>query len=213
VYVLGYIDRREIVGIYDAKIQFNLSLIRDLTEAAEKSGDPLSAAGKLRKARSISRINEEYARMVSVINTAAGQQYLKTIPETARQIEEGLEQHRTRLRAAVVCPVEEHQRISVKLREVLQGYGFTITDRNPVYTVNLRVSTTEEKTPAIFFVRSAVDAEILLSADRTVLFSYNRSLPRYGHATMEGAYGRAYLNIERDLEDNFIRELNAVFGN
>jgi hypothetical protein len=211
-FALAYINRGEAIGIYDAKIQFNLALIQDLLDTAEKGNDPLSALGKLKKARGISRIHEEYAKMVSVINPAAGRQYATTVLNTARRIQDITTVYRPRLTAAVVYKAAD-ARIGRKLQEVMQGLGFTMTERNPAYIVTLTVSTAEETTPAILFVRSGVDVKITPVSQSTVVFSYNRSLPRFGHATMEGAYGRAYLNIEKDLDENFTKEFNSVFGN
>jgi hypothetical protein len=210
-HALAYIDRAAVIGVYDAKIQFNLSLINDLLNAAEKGNHPLPALGKLKRARSVSRINEEYLTMISVINPRAAGQYTDPVQGAARRIENLMASYRPRLSARVVCG-REYARIGRKLGELLQGQGFTITERNPAYVCTVTVDTSEEITPAYKFVRPAVAVDITLDTDKSVLFSYNRSLSRAGWNSLEGAYNRAYLDIEKDLSDHFAKELNAAFG-
>jgi hypothetical protein len=209
---LADIDRREIIRIYDDKIRFNLSLINTLLDSAQSSAEPLSAMGKLKQARSIYRVTGEYVTMAVTINSGAVTQY-KGVSDTGKQIDDAIEKYRASLTASVAVNRDQYQRIKGKLSELLEARGFTITDRNPVYAVTLTVQTEEEPAPAYQFVRSSVDIQIALTKTKAVVFSYHKNLPRYGHSSLEGAYNRAYLNIEEDLEGNFIKEFNLVFGN
>ncbi|MDR1626343.1 MAG: hypothetical protein LBT33_07360 [Spirochaetia bacterium] len=208
---LAYINREEIVRIYDSRIQTNLTLMDTLVQAAEKSADPLSAVGRLRKAQTIAKLTAEYVSMAAIVNPDAASRY-GNIPRLSQQIQDLLTKNRPRLTASVVCEPAAHQRVGRKMNEVLEARGFTIVNSRPAYIVSVKVTATEEDTPAAKFVRPALDVKISLASKKTVLFSYTKNLSRSGHASLEGAYGRAYLNMESDLEENFVSEFYRVFG-
>jgi hypothetical protein len=208
---LAYIDRQEIVRIYDSRIQTNLTLINTLVQAAEKSADPLSAVGRLRKAQTIAKLTGEYVNMAAIVNPDTASQY-GNIPRINQQIQDLLAKNRPLLTASVVCEPAAHQRVGRKMNEILQARGFTMVNSRPAYIVSVQVTTSEEETPTAKFVRPALDVKISLASKKAVVFSYTKNFSRSGHSSMDGAYGRAYLNMESDLEENFVNEFYRVFG-
>ena len=55
------------------------------------------------------------------------------------------------------------------------------------------------------FVRPGIVISVLENnGSGTVLASYSKQYPKYGHVNLDGAYAKAYAEIEKDLRQHFI---------
>jgi hypothetical protein len=102
-------------------------------------------------------------------------------------------------------------RIRRSLESLFERYDFVTMPQNAAYLVSAAISGQEEQTAVGPFVRAGISLRVRDRSGSTIL-SYNKNYPRVSHSTVEGAYSRAFGVIERDLEENFIRELAALLG-
>ncbi len=96
-------------------------------------------------------------------------------------------------------------------KEILMNNGWTANSQNPNFVISVSVETILEDSPNYWFVRPMIDVEV--SQNGNVIFNYGKSLDRTGNPSAEAALNRAYLNIETDLEENFMNEFLAAFEN
>jgi hypothetical protein len=206
---LAFINRQEAAGVYDAKISANMSAINALASDAETETEPLYACGLLFRALNITALTSEYIKTSAVIDTASRTKYaphldkIQSISSRYRTLRDSISFSLTSNAPDTTGPLER------SLQELLEKNGYVTTNKG-LYTVSLRFTPTQETNDRGIFVRSGLVVRV--ERNNRALFSYSKNYPRYGHLTLEGAYNRVFLEIGKDLEENFIAKLNAMLG-
>jgi hypothetical protein len=207
---LAYIDKREAAQIYDSKITTNMAGINALIDDANRETEPLYVCGLLFRGLRIADITEEYIKTAAVVDPRSTGKYTQYIT----QIQNLRASYRTRrdgLTFTVTAnAADETGRIERTVQELLEDNGYIITAGNPQYAVSIRLTMTEENLEAGIFVRSGIAVRI--ERNGRALFSYSKNYQRHGHQTLDGAYNRAFMAIEQDLEENFVTKLTAMIG-
>ena len=207
---LAYIDRREASSTYESKINVNMNSMNALVSDAIQETEPLYACGLLFRAIRIGDITEEYIKTAVVIDPSSGTKYASYLT----QIQEARSLYRAnreRLTFTVgSSSADSAGRIERKLQELLEASGCVVSAQNPIYTVSFRLNMTEEQIDTTTFVRSGITVQV--EREGRALLSYSKNYPRSGHSNPSGAYNRAFLAIERDLEENFTPKLTAMIG-
>jgi hypothetical protein len=164
----------------------------------------------LYRAQRIADITEEYIKTAAVVDSRSGGKYMaylnqiQDLRSAYRTVRDGLT-FGVRANAA-----DDGERITRFLEALLEDNGYVITSRNPQYSLVVRLTVTEEAYDTGMFVRPGI--VIRLERNGKSLFSYSQNYDRYGHRSRDGAYNRAYIAIEKDLEENFMTKLAAMIG-
>jgi hypothetical protein len=208
---LAYIDRQEAAGIYASKITANMAAINSLADDSAGETEALYACSLLNRAVRIGDLTEEYIKAASVVDPRNAAKYaadLTTINETRS----AYRTRRTGLTFTVgVTSPERSGRLERKLQELLEREGYAVTPRNPLYQVSAVLSAEEGNNMAGYFVRPGITIRVE-RGDQT-FFSYGKNYSRFTNMTStSGAYNRALMAIEQDLEENFITQFSAMLG-
>jgi hypothetical protein len=207
---LAYINRREAAGIYDSRINTNISIITALMDDADKETEALYACGLLYKGLRIGDITEEYINTAVVVSSGPAEKYT-TILSLIQKLRSEYRARRGALTFTIrVDGPDTVGRIERKLQELLEGNGYVITMRNPQYTVSARFTASEEPYSSGIYIRSGIT--IRIEGAGSALFSYGKNYDRVTSRNLDGAYSRAFLAVEEDLEKNFITKLTAMLG-
>lgn len=207
---LAYIDKKEAAGIYEARITANMASINSLTNDADKENEKFYACSLLSHAIRIGSMTEELIRTASIVDPQAREKYapmLAVIVNTSskyRKLRESLSF------GIQVFGVDSSGRIERKLRDLFEQQGFTTSMTQSRYHISARLTMTEETSPTFVFVRPGLTVSVE-NAGR-VLFSYSKNYPRTGHQSFEGACLRSFPVIEKDLEENFMKQFAGVIG-
>jgi hypothetical protein len=207
--VLAYIDKREAAGIYETKISANAVAMRALSDDATGERDGFYASSLLYRALRIADLTEELIKTAALVDTGASQRYSGTL-DLINRIRSAYRSRREGLSFGLHVEGDRNGRIERRLGELLESSGCVIARQNPAYQVSVILTSAEESLPSGVFIRPG----IVLRIERggAVLFSYSKNYNRYGHLSPDGAYNRALLAVERDLEENFIAKLTASVG-
>jgi hypothetical protein len=116
---------------------------------------------------------------------------------------------------ALMVPANEAaERIALKVKELLQDAGFSETWNNPGYYVTVKVTLKEEKTAAYFAIRPSIDIKVEppKGVDTGTSASYPKTLPLSKARSLEAALRYAYSDLEKDLDENFIKSVVKKLG-
>jgi hypothetical protein len=209
-FVLAYIDRREAAAVYEAKIKTAMTAIGALSQDAAGSGEPLYAAALYYRAVKLAGAVDEWIKTAVIIDPAARTRYAATT-----QALQTLRSNYRRAREGVSFGVQTSSadfagRVERALAALLEDAGFLVAETDPAYLIRARVTANEEQYDAGVFIRPGL--RITLERGGRALFSYSKNFTRYGHKSLDGAYNRAFLAIEADLEENFLPRLQAMVG-
>jgi hypothetical protein len=213
-YSLAYINKQDVSKMYENRISDNNTFANELLTVAEKERNPLSVFAIVEEARTLLLLNKEYASMLSVINQNSTSRVVANLAQIERRINEININSRQRLMtASIVCADKEHDRVAQKLQEILMKSGWNSDSQEPNFDINVSVRMNLEEGQRYWFVRPMIDVRVLQLHDGRTIFSYSKTLERAGHLSKEGARNRAYLDIEKDLMDNFMNQFIETFGN
>jgi hypothetical protein len=207
-YALAYIDKAAVLGVYDARIRLNVSKMERILE--DSGGDPISVLARLRQAEDMYTLTDGYIKMTATISPAAAAEYA-ALAGFKKTISDSLAVQRTRLTARVEG-LSTHERVARKLSAVLQKQNFIITKDEPSYIVSFTVDETEEYSGRYIGLRAGFEVLMKRTADGEAVFSYTPAspIPLQKHLRFDGARSQVHQAIEKDLDENFIREFNAA---
>ena len=208
---LAFIDRREAAQMYDSKIAANMAAINALAADAGQEAEDLYVCGLLFRAAAAGGLTEEYIKTAVVVDPASGKRYESFIA-TIQDIRTGYRAKKDGLRFAVAVQSPENSgRLERKLNALLENSGYVVASGGGSYTLSARLAGEEMINSAGNFVTPGVT--IRLEREGKTLFSYTKTYGRSSHRTsMANAYTRALIEIERDLDENFMREFSALLG-
>jgi hypothetical protein len=212
---LAYINRQEAARMYDSKIAANMASINALAADAARETEALYAASLLNRALPVCDLTEEYIKTAVVVDSAAGKKHeadtakIQAVRSNFRAKKDSLSFTVTVDRGDSVSANAD--RIERKLGALLENSGFVVAPARAMYALNARLSAEEETNNAGNFVTPGIT--IRIERDGKTLFSYSKNYGRAGHrSSMSTAYTRAFMEVEQDLEANFIRQFTATFG-
>jgi hypothetical protein len=200
-HALAYIDRKEAVKKYDARIQANVRALGDLIKRYDNSPNPRLAIRRLFEARRLAVVTAEYADMATLLSSDAAPRY-SALPAIITAIDGAIEANEKRLTATITLNNESARPIAQKTAELLRRADFRVTDSGGVYTVFINFTANENTTKNYRTVEPLL--EIIIEAqDGTPLITYTKKYPVFRHVTREEALSRAVRNIEQDLGGEF----------
>ncbi|GHV82072.1 hypothetical protein AGMMS49991_06300 [Spirochaetia bacterium] len=208
-HALAYIDRVEAGKKYDARIQANALVLRELIQRCENSPNPRAAIKKLLEARKLAEVTVKYADMAVLLNSTARSSYV-FLPAIVTGIDNTIEANEKRLTATISLNDESARTIALKTAEILRRNGFLLVDTGGVYTVFINFEANENTTKNYHTVEPVLDI-IIEAQDGTPLVTYkDKKYPRFRHVTLKEALDRAFRNIEQDLGGEFARLVRGI---
>jgi hypothetical protein len=207
-HALAYIDREEAGKKYDARIQANALVLRELLQRYGTTANPRSALPKLRGARQLAAATAGYADMAILLNSGVSSRYT-VLPAIVTGIDSAIEANEQRLTVSISLNDESARSIALKTAELLRRDGFLLADTGGVYTVFINFQANEEETRNYRTVEPVLDIT-LEAQDGTPLLTYQKKYPLFRHVTRGEALQRALRNIEQDLAGEFARDLRGI---
>jgi hypothetical protein len=210
---LAYIDKAEASRTYESKITVNMTSINAMAADAAQTVEPLQSCGLLFRAARVGDITEEYIKTAAVIDpssTAKYSPYLAHIQNVRSQYRAKRDGLTFRVISTQRNSAERNGRIERKIQELLEANGCIVTAQSPLYEVQVILDMAEENQPPMIFIRSGIS--IFIVREDNDIFSYSKNYQRNGSQNRDNAYNRAFIAIEKDLEENFMVNLAALIG-
>jgi hypothetical protein len=208
-HALASIDREEAGEKYDARIQANALVLRELLQRYENTPNPRGALHKLREARQLAVATAAYADMAVLLNSAVSSRYT-VLPAIVTSIDSAIEANEKRLTASISLNDESARAIALKTAEILRRDGFLLADTGGVYTVFINFEANENTTRNYHTLEPVLDI-ILEAQDGMPLVTYRKKYPLFRHVTQGEALQRALRNIEQDLTGEFAWEVREAW--
>jgi hypothetical protein len=187
-----------------------MASVNALAQDAGREGEVFYACALLSKAISIGNITEELVKIAVMVDSGAREKYA-SIPVQIGNIRTKYRSLRDSLSFGVQASGADNSgRVELTLRELFEQQGFVISYQNPMYQASVKLTLNEEKGTEYFFVRPGLTVSVERSGK--TLFSYSKNYSRVSHTTLDGAYSRGIIAVEKDLKDNFIKQFTASIG-
>jgi hypothetical protein len=206
-YACCYINKGEAQGIYKNRIRTNRTIFDSLSAAGNGEGELLYKYGYYKKAADLGRVIEADINSLPVVGADTGE-FAPVLQEIKKQ-QSDYDGLRSGISFSIRIRGDRQGRIERTLSAQLAGMGRPVRS-GAAYLLEGTVSLEEMSTPSIpYNLICTIQLELRSAAGKTV-FTYNRDLGRVSHrVSWEGAYNAAILEIEKDIEENFMNEFNS----
>ena len=201
--VCAYISKEQATEICKVNLQNGISEVQSLLSVAESLGifGRFSAVAKaVDQAESLLRDGE----MLCIVNPESrnSMEQVFDLIEISRRQFDTIKQQMTFRVDVINDPTGTFTTI---FQELLSSNGFIVSSQNARYTVVADIYASESENPVGVFVRPGITISISENAGTgKFLSSYSKQYPKYGHISLEGAYAKAYAEIEKDLRLHFM---------
>jgi hypothetical protein len=205
-YAVAYIERNEAAVIYEGKIRANMSVIEAIAKDAQSESEDFFACDLYHKTFPLISLNTEYINMARAIRSNASL-YEKEIDYMA-----DIKNKYRKLRSIITFKVTSNEnnfggKIERAMQSILESYDFKVGNQG-AYEVKMEIKSSEMSMPAGEFVIVGLVIKIM-HGDRAII-SYSKNYPRAGGTkTVELAYNRAALEVEKDIKKYFEAELGV----
>jgi hypothetical protein len=207
-HALAFIDREEAGKKYDARIEANALVLRELLQRYGNTANPRSAIKKLLGARELAAATAGYADMAILLNSGVSSRYT-VLPAIVTGIDGSIEANEKRLTVTLSLNDETARSVALRTAEILRRDGFLLAETGGVYTVFINFEANENETRNYRTVEPVLDIT-LEAQDGTPLLTYQKKYPLFRHVTRGEALQRAMRNIEQDLAGEFTNEVRRI---
>lgn len=201
-YLVGYIDRNEVSGIYEQKIYGLMTTIQTILNYATDEYESLYSVLNYQKASKLSKLAQYYIDAANIINPQESEKYKDDLQLIA-SIEGLVNAQKNKLSFSINCNDKRYSSICTAISSILQESGFVLTKVKPTYYIYVELNCSEEIYDAGNFVRPDINITITNNSGNSI-DSYSKVYQRYSHQTMQNAYNLALVRVQQDLEENFL---------
>lgn len=148
------------------------------------------------------------AQCLSVLDSESGSESLKSIASLSERANAVMSREKPKLTFSVKIKNDTQKNVAYTIRQLLESKGFVCGSQNPNFVIEGNIHFSESENDVGVFVRPAISLNIF-SADGSneILGSYSKQYPKYGHKTLENAYAKVRIEIEKDLKENLLDSL------
>lgn len=207
-HVCAYVNRDECAASFSSRIESILSRAASSIQSCRSKSASPAALSVLNSVRSELLSVQPHALHLSVLEPEKGADYQRAADKLFSECAELSEKIRSRLTFSVSIEGDRDGVIANVLKEILEEAGFScVSEKKALYSVSGKITASESQNKIGFFVRPAVLLHI--SGGDSGALSYSRQYEKYGHTAMDAAYRKAYIEVEKDLRQNFIKAISS----
>jgi hypothetical protein len=211
VRVLAYIDREDVLEVYDMRIAACLTRVNELLNRYENSPHPMAAIPRLREARESAALAEKLVGIAVLVNPSASDHY-RGIGAAIPRVDAAIDANKVRLTTSVSINDERFRSLAHRATEAVKNEGFAIVGNGGVYTLEIIVTPNESKGANNFIVEPEV-AIVFKARDGSPVVSWRKAYAAVRHPhSIDDAIGRALRTIAQNINAEFPLELHKALG-
>lgn len=202
--VCGYIVKKDAAAVCRSSLQNGIEEVSLLLAASQNNDDVFSAFSAAAKAVDKAASLRRDAEMLRVLSPGE-RDPIRSVFDLLTGCERRFSTLKRRMTFSVSVRNDPAGTFAVILQELLSSNGFICTEQNAQYLVEANITTVESQNAVGIFVRPGIVLSVTANdGSETVLTSYSKQYAKYGHITLNGAYAKAYAEIEQDLRLHFM---------
>lgn len=213
-YILAYIDREEAVKTYEANIQNNTELLRNLIQYAEMTDNPFYCLPAVSKGISIARETSEIIKNLRVVMPSYSKDFSES-EKLVQRMNNAFNQSRGKMSVRLEVQSDWSNLVFHTLSGLMESNGFSITsDKSAACLLKAEVFPNRTENDAGIFLTCAIKVNAIDSAGNLV-FSYTRNFERQGAPVLyeDVAWRKSFNAIADELNSSFIKEFNTKMVN
>ena len=203
-YICAYIRRSSVISGLSSQSENLLSKAEFSLIQAESASNYILAFKSAKDAKKSCADAEKRIRMLSLLDFEKGGSLFKRQNESKAKSEKIIEAAKKNLVFSVQVKCDDGS-VENCVKEIVGSEGFSISQSGS-YIIFVKLDFQETSNKVGIFVKPSIDIS-LFDSEKAVVASYSKSLPKFGHRTLESAYSKARVEIVKDLRTNFVREI------
>ena len=203
-FICAYIKKSNAINEFRSRAENNLSKAEFLVTVAENDTNKIKSFRNARDAEKNCTETERILGELSVLDFESSSALVKKMHQIKENAGKIISEKRNELVFVVVADGDDGSAASA-VKEIAEKEGF-LCNKNGNYTISISISFQESSNNVGIFVKPSFDVAIS-DFEGNVISSYTKSLPKFGHRTLEAAYSKARVEIVKDLRANLACEL------
>lgn len=203
-YICAYIRRSSAISELSGRAENALSKASFLVMRAEDEQNKIAAFKSTHEAKELCAEAEKVSGELAVLDFEKSAALFKRMRQIKASSEKISDECKKALVFAVVSKGDDGSAESV-VKEILEKEGF-LCDYGGKYTLFVELLFQESSNNVGVFVKPSVSVQLYDEAEN-MISSYTKSLPKFGHRTLDAAYSKARVEVVKDLRANLAREL------
>lgn len=204
--ICAYINKNQAAGICAAELDTGLSSVNAQLSSFDGKNYSFMQLKRLSSVNTSLLKLEKTCTVLTVLDTEKGKTYFSAIgalQNTALQIEAKIKPH---LIFSIKIENDFENIITTAVQEVLENEGF-ILGQKARFIIEGKVTAAESSNAAGFFVKPSISLQVINTKTGMSESSYSKKYGKWGHKDKESALRKAFVEVEKDLQDN----LSGIF--
>jgi len=205
--VVAYLDKDEAYQIFRPKVDLpaqNFATNYNKATKAAKNEDDMTAVKFLRKAREHAAEFEENYQFATLLNLKRAAEY-DSIHDQVAGIDAKLDIEMQNCQLQISVPEDNNGAIAAKAKNLFSDYGFPVKSSKGRYVATVNVTLDEQTLAKGTACYPHVDV-VITSQDGEAVISFGKDGQKISAANADVARRRAYTEVEKLLEEAFIKE-------
>lgn len=203
-FICAYIKKANAISEFRSLAENNLSKAAFLVMNAESNTNKIKSFRNASEAEKLCTDTELILGELSVLDFESSSALVKKMHQIKENAGKISSEKRKELVFAVTAYGDDGSAAS-SVKEIAEKEGFSC-NKNGNYTISISISFQESSNNVGIFVKPSLDVAIS-DLEGNVISSYTKSLPKFGHRTLDAAYSKAKVEIVKDLRANLAHEL------
>lgn len=206
-HVCAYLSRSECALSLAMQAERALSQAESAVARFRDSAVSLGAVPALREAQGRIQSAEKTVLLLSVLEPKKSADCFAALDRLAAECAERSAEIRSRLTVSVEIEGDRDSLIKNTLRQIFSEAGFSCLETGGRCTVYGNITAEESQNKIGFFVRPGI--LIRMTENGKTVSTYARQYEKYGHRTMDAAYRKAWIEMEKDLKANLMKSVES----
>jgi len=200
VYALAYLEKERTVVIYTEIIRINQRNIENLTSMNLSLKNTFDGYARYKLAALIAGVNAQYTNIISLAGGSTASLNITSADTLLLEADNIIKN----ITVGFTVKQDKNNRVRDAFAKVLSGEGLRTLGNNPPYILEINIDMEEVKFPNnnFIFCRYTLSANLVEKAAGAVLFPFNIT-DREGHTTYTEAQNRAFISIERFINEKY----------
>lgn len=206
--VCAYIKKKDAINEFQGILSAGILSANEKVQKSEILKNSYLAFSMAKSSLALLEELQSTAKSLSVLDAKTGIESLKSIISLSERASAVMFSEKPKMTFSVKIQNDKEKNIAYTIRQLLESKGFVCGGQNPNFLISGDIHFSESENTVGVFVRPAISLNIF-SADESneILGSYSKQYPKYGHKTLENAYAKARVEIEKDLKENLLDSL------
>ena len=200
--ICAFINKKEAAAAYNAELTTGIQRIKQQLQMVQSAPVAFSHFKTIKSLCERTAALEKTQKKLLLLNTEQGSALSTVVSNLSHQCFSLFETLKQQASFSITIENDFENTITDTVQHILEEEGFSLGG-NPQFLVTGAVTASESSSAAGYFVKPSLSIRIMSVADSHTVGVYSKRYKKWGHLDYERAYRKAFVEVEKDLQEHF----------